>query len=81
MSLKLKMTLWYTVLMLAIVGVVIIFVMTTANASAETAAKNILQNVVEQNQRELWYTDGELKQYGFHTYQDGVYLMVYDLAE
>ncbi|MCD7845146.1 MAG: ATP-binding protein [Oscillospiraceae bacterium] len=81
MSLKLKMTLWYTLLMLAIVGVVIIFVMTTANASAETAARNILQNIVEQNQRELWYSDGELSQYGFHTYQDGVYLMVYDMAE
>ncbi len=81
MSLKLKMTMWYTLLMLGIVGVVIVFIASTASASELTAAQNILQNVVEQNERELWYADGDLNQYDFHTYQDGVYIMVYDMDE
>lgn len=78
MSLKLKMTLWFTLLMLVIVGLVLGFMSYTSNTSARLAAENLLDRVVEKNARELWYESGWVFRYGMKTYEDGVYIQVYD---
>ncbi len=85
MSLKLKMTLWYTLLMIAIVGLVLGFMAYMADAAREAAAKNTLQNVLAENKKNLRYQEGKLRywdgeqwQTDIPTYDGGVYLVVYN---
>lgn len=78
MSIKWKMTLWYTLLMVLILAVVIVFMLYISKTVAENREQSLLKSVVERNADEIWYEFGRLETFGFVTYSDGVYLQIYD---
>ncbi len=78
MSIKWKMTLWYTLLMVLILAVVLGFMLYISQTVAESREQSLLKSVVERNADEVWYVFGRLETFGFVTYSDGVYLQIYD---
>lgn len=78
MSIKLKMTLWYTALMLIIIAAVIGFMLYMSGSVARSEAKNRLESTVSENigkvryEREILTLDPD-----FDYYKGGVYLIIY----
>ena len=78
MTIKLKMTLWYTVLMAVLAAIILFFMLYLTSAVAESSAENILKNMLSKNQDEVWYRGGRLITFNFDHYDDGAYSQVYD---
>ncbi|MGM9614851.1 MAG: ATP-binding protein [Oscillospiraceae bacterium] len=78
MSIKWKMTLWYTLLMVLILAAVLGFMLYISQTVAENREQSLLKSVVERNADEVWFEFGRLETFGFVTYSDGVYLQIYD---
>ncbi len=78
MTIRLKMTLWYTLLTLLILVFVLGVMLYMSDKVAESQAHSALKSAVDWNADEVWYEFGELETVFFETYQSGVYLQIYD---
>ena len=78
MTIKWKMTLWYTLLMAVLAAIILFSMLYITSAVAENSAERILRSVVEVNRQEVWYGNGRLRTFGFESYDDGAYLQIYD---
>ena len=78
MSIRWKMTLWYTLLMAVLAALILFFMLYITSAVAENSAERILKNMVAENQTEVWYANGRLVTFAFDHYDDGAYSLVYD---
>ena len=78
MTIKWKMTLWYTVFMALLAAVILFFMLYISSSVAERSAESILKSVVARNQDEVWYGNGKVRTFGFESFDDGAYLQVYD---
>ena len=77
MTIKWKMTLWYTVLMVLLAAVILFFMLYITSAVTERSAESLLKKMVGKNEEELWYGDGRLVTFNFDHYDDGAYSQVY----
>ena len=78
MTIKAKMTVLYTLLMVVLAVLILSFMTQITSSAAENSAETILKTVVEKNESEVWYVDGRVRTFDFEGYQDGAYLQVYD---
>lgn len=60
LSIKSRVTLWYTALMVILVVLVLVFMFSISDAVIETSAKNDLKSRVSESADEIEYDDGEL---------------------
>lgn len=78
LTIKLRVTLWYTALMLMIVALVLGFMLLISGSVMETDAKQRLMSVVEANTEEIEYDHGELElDDDLRLFKGGVYSIVY----
>lgn len=79
LSIKTRVTLWYTTLLAVLVGLVVAAVLVMSDSMEEMQAKKILENAVNHAADLLMY-DGEDVTFlePVDTYQDGIYLLFYD---
>ena len=79
MTIKAKMTLWYTILMAVLAAIFLFFMRYITSAVAERSAESLLETLVERNQSEVRYEDGQLYTFDdFERYDEGAYLQVFD---
>ncbi len=77
-SIKTKVTLWYTTLMVVLVSLMMMFIFFISKGLEETSTKNVLVGVVEDRLNKIDYEDGELKiDNDFDSFYLQVYLSVY----
>lgn len=76
MTIKWKMTLWYTLLMLLITAVVLGVMLYMSRTVAESRAQDILETVVNRNAEWVWFYQGRLQYSHLPTYDEGVYLQL-----
>lgn len=77
-SIKTKVTLWYTTLMVVLVSLMMMFIFFISKGLEETSTKNVLVGVVEDRLNKIDYEDGELKiDNDFDSFYFQVYLSVY----
>lgn len=79
LSIKTRVTLWYTTLLAVLVGLVVAAVLVMSDSMEEMQAKKILEDAVNHAADLLMY-DGEDVTFlePVDTYQDGIYLLFYD---
>ena len=81
MSIKIKITLWFTFVMLCIVVVSFGALLFVSDAAIERNYKRQLQEIVEQNIEEIEYDDDdevlELDE-DFVSYKQGIFVFIYD---
>lgn len=78
-SIKTKVTLWYTTLMVVLVSLMMMFIFFTSKGLEETSTKNVLAGVVEDRINKIECEDGELKlDNDFDSFYLQVYLSVYN---
>lgn len=81
LSIKLKMTLWFMAFMLVLAVVVFVFVSLLSTSETRLHAQNALMSLVEANEDEVEYEDGEIElDDDFIAYRGGVYCLVFDGA-
>ena len=81
-SIKLKITLWFTILMLALAGISLGFVAMSGDYVMEDNVKNTLMKTVDGNAKEIDYEHGRVEiDDDFDYYVNGVMCSVYDLNE
>ena len=79
LSIKTRVTLWYTTLLAVLVGLVVAAVLVMSDSMEEMQAKKILENAVE-HAADLLVYDGEDVTFlePVDNYEDGIYLLFYD---
>lgn len=78
-SIKMKVTLWYTILTIILVTLMLSFIFFISKGREEAAAHNVLIEVVQENIDKIEYRDGSLAlQDNFDSFYLQVYLSVYD---
>ncbi|HMM06903.1 MAG TPA: ATP-binding protein [Clostridiales bacterium] len=78
-SIKLKVTLWYTALMVILVALMFAFIFSISKSLAESSARNDLIKTVEDSLDEVEYDDGKLDvDNDLDFFSHGIYLSVYD---
>lgn len=78
LSIKLRMTLWYGLLMVLVVAVVLGFLLYVSESLAQTETRQRLQQMVGSNADEMEFDDGVLEiDDDFIAYSHGVYSLVY----
>lgn len=78
LSIKLRVTLWYSLLMLLLAGLVLSFMGFVSEYIAENSAKDDLIRIVEENIKEVEYEDGEIEiDDDFVFFKNGVSSIVY----
>lgn len=78
LSIKLRMTLWYTLLMLIISALMLGFMLTISGSVAESAATKELAAAIADNAGEVEYDDGELEiDDDFLPLSNGIYSALY----
>ena len=79
LSIKTRVTLWYTTLLAVLVGLVVAAVLVMSDSMEEMQAKKILENAVNHAADLLVYDGGDVTFLEpVDTYQDGIYLLFYD---
>ncbi len=79
LSIQLKVTLWFTLLMVALVGVVLAFLFYAGSQSALAATQSLMTGMVQDAWREIEAEDGRLDiDNDLEYFKNGVYLSVYD---
>ena len=79
LSIKTRVTLWYTTLLAVLVGLVVAAVLVMSDSMEEMQAKKILENAVDHAADLLVYDGGDVTFLEpVDTYADGVYLLFYD---
>ncbi|TCL54425.1 signal transduction histidine kinase [Kineothrix alysoides] len=77
-SIKTKVTLWYTTLMVVLVSLMMMFIFFISKGLEETSTKNVLVGVVEDRLNKINYEDGEVQiDNDFDSFYLQVYLSVY----
>ena len=78
-SIKLKLTLWFMASMLALTAVIFGFVSLLSAAETRRHAQNALISLVEANEDEVEYEDGEIElDDDFVAHRSGIYCLVFD---
>lgn len=79
LSIKLRVTLWFTLLMLVIVAAVLTFLLSASKRLATSGSLATLRHVVEESLNEIEFDDGRLEiDDDLDYFSDGVYITVYD---
>ncbi len=79
LSIKLRITLWYTALMLLLVVLMMGFMAAVGGTVAQQDARSLLLHAVEENQNEVEDEDGYAEVDGdFAAFRQGVYSVVFD---
>ncbi len=79
LSIKTRVTLWYTTLLAVLVGLVVAVVLVMSDSMEEMQAKKILENAVNHAADLLVYDGGNVTFLEpVDTYEDGIYLLFYD---
>ncbi|MFV0363808.1 MAG: sensor histidine kinase [Suipraeoptans sp.] len=77
-SIKLKITLWFTAFMILISIICFAFIVTVSSATSSNQRKESVAELVDANVNEIEYDDGELEiDDEFISYKSGVYCLVY----
>lgn len=77
LSIKLKVTLWFTLIMVIYLAVVMALLILLGERVVLAETRNLLQERVAESAEELEYEDGEWDVEDLDLYEDGVYLAVY----
>jgi len=78
-SVKAIIIIWYTLLMVAIVALVMVFLLTVGRVTIQQDMQRRLLHGVDDNSRMINYTDDAIQvRNGFRYYINGVYCLVYD---
>ena len=78
-SIHLKVTLWFTLLMVLLVSIVLAFLFYTGAQSALEETKSQMMDMVAAGWREIDADDGEIEiDDDLEYFKDGIYLSVYD---
>ena len=78
MSIKLKVTLWYTLLMVVLACISLTILFYAGSQAALEAKRSLMTSMVEDGQREIKFDDGELDiDNDLEAFRDGVYLSIY----
>lgn len=81
-SIKIKITLWYLLLMLLMMGMVLGFIMAVSSSVAAQTAMGQISSAVRTNLAQIDMVDGQLEiGEEFRFYQNGVYTLVYSQNE
>lgn len=81
-SIKMKITLWYLLLMLMMMAMVLGFIVAISNSVASQTAISQIASAVKNNLEQVDMTDDKLQLgEGFSFYQDGIYTLVYSKNE
>ena len=79
LSIKTRVTLWYTTLLAVLVGLVVAAVLVMSDSMEEMQAKKILENAVNHAADVLVYDGSDVTFLEpVDTYEDGIYLLFYD---
>ena len=79
MSIKLRLTLWFTAFMALIAVLCLGLILVIGSSVAENDARNLLSRIVRQDIEGISYENGRLSfETGFSFYEDGVYTIVYN---
>lgn len=79
LSIKLKITIWFTTTMILLSIVVFAFFMLISRNTSSSQVKNTLVNIVDENTREVSYDDGEIDiDDDFEMLKNGVNCVVFD---
>lgn len=79
LSIKMKVTLWYTGLVVMIMLLVLAFVLTSADKVLLFKMEDTIENVVKDSVEELDYSNGKLEvEEDFEYYDDGVNIVIYN---
>ena len=77
-SIKLRVTLWYGLVMILTVAVILSFMFALSGTLAQTETHRRLLQMVERNARKMEFEDGVLEiDSGFIAYSNGIYTLVY----
>lgn len=78
MSIKLKITLWFTAFMILISVICFTFIATVSSATSTSRQKDTLTALIDGNAGEIEYDEGEIDiDDDFVTYKSGIYCLVY----
>lgn len=77
LSIKLRVTLWFTLMMVLLVAAVLTFLIAAGEHIELLGARNTLTRTVAESFDELEWDDGKLDAADFDSYSRGVYLAVY----
>ncbi|GAB6448881.1 HAMP domain-containing sensor histidine kinase [Bacillus luti] len=78
LSIKMKVTLWYTGLVVIIMALVLAFILTSSDKVVLFNMKNQLKSTVKESIEDIKYKQGQLKiDDEFETLEDGVNLLIY----
>lgn len=78
LSIKSRVTLWYTTLMTILAVLVFAFIFSISDMAIETSIKNNLKDMVAKTADEVEYDDGELEiDKDIKYYSNGIYILVY----
>ncbi len=81
-SIKLRLTLWYTLLMLLMAAVTLTFVMAISSSVANQTVLDSLDRTLRENALQADIVDGELEiGSGFGFYRSGIYTVVYSKSQ
>ncbi len=79
LSIRLRVTLWFTLFMLVLAGLMLLFLFSVGEYVVLSGSQDTLTTVVERSFREIEYDDGELDiDDDLDYFQNGVYVAVYD---
>ena len=79
LSIKLRVTLWFTLLMIMLVGIVLAFLLAASSNEAMAASKRQLVELVQENYDEIDCEGGRIEfDRDFQHFSDGAYLSTYD---
>ena len=81
-SIKLRLTMWYTLLMLLMAAVTLTFVMAISSSVANQTTLDSLDRTLRENALQAELEEGELKiGSGFSFYRSGIYTLVYSKSQ
>ena len=79
LSVKLKITLWFTLFMILLCVLIFVFVALVSGSTAASETQSALAALVDQNMREVEYDDGEPDiDDDFISFQNGIYCLVFE---
>lgn len=78
LTIKLKITLWFTSFMILLCAFVFLFITLVSNSTSTRDVRNALINLVDMNMREIEYDDGKLEvDDDFVSFRNGIYCLIF----
>lgn len=79
LSIKMKVTLWYTIILVLIVVIVMTILLMISNYQILSTARLRMEQVVNESMEKIEYEENTLKiDNGLNYFEDGIYLSIYD---